>query len=110
MHLAAVGVEDVFRIDQLAACLLAVPLGISALTGARKLRTDAVVWWLAALLGLNLLSSLLYSPALSYSLLQCANLASAANVLLEKASLRMHRSRPMMAWPSSPRSGYNRNR
>jgi O-antigen ligase len=65
------------RIDQLAACVLVAPLALAVLTGTRRLRTDAIVWWLAAILGVNVVSSVLHSPALSYSLLQCANIASA---------------------------------
>lgn len=64
------------RLDQLAACVLAVPLGASILIGARRLRTDATAWWLAAILAMNLLASAINSPARSYSMAQCASLAS----------------------------------
>lgn len=66
-------------VDQLAACLLLIPLGVSALLG-RRVRTDATVSWLVAILGLNVVASLLYSPTLSYSLLQCVNLAAAWSI------------------------------
>jgi O-antigen ligase len=62
--------------DQLLACVLVVPLGASVLIGARRLRTDSTVWWLAAILAMNLLASAANSPARSYSMLQCINLAS----------------------------------
>ncbi|MDB4915863.1 MAG: hypothetical protein JWM95_3507 [Gemmatimonadetes bacterium] len=65
------------RIDQLAACLLVIPLGASILSGTRRLRSDSTTWWLASLLAANLTASLLNSPARAYSLAQCANLASA---------------------------------
>lgn len=64
------------RVDQLAACLLLVPLSASILSGTRRLRTDSTTWWLAAILALNVASSLMNSPARGYSLSQCANLAS----------------------------------
>jgi len=64
------------HLDQLAACLLLVPLGASALVGARRLRADSTVWWLGALLVANIVASVFNSPARSYSLLQCVNLAS----------------------------------
>ena len=64
------------RMDQIAACLLLVPLGASILLGVRRFRTDGTMWWLAAILTLNLLASVLHSPARTYSLTQCANLAS----------------------------------
>ena len=65
------------RLDQLAACLLVIPLALSVIAGSRRLRTDETTWWLAALLVMNLLASVVNSPARAYSLLQCANLASA---------------------------------
>ncbi|HTE47831.1 MAG TPA: O-antigen ligase family protein, partial [Gemmatimonadaceae bacterium] len=64
------------RVDQLAACALMVPLIASVLIGARRLRTDSTMWWLAAILVLNVISSATNSPARTYSLLQCANVAS----------------------------------
>jgi O-antigen ligase len=64
------------RADQLAACLLLAPLAASLLIGARKLKTDATAWFLAAILTLNVIASALHSPAPSYSLLQCVNLAT----------------------------------
>jgi hypothetical protein len=64
------------RVDQLAACLLLVPLSASILSGTRRLRTDSTTWWLAAILALNVASSVMNSPARVYSLSQCANLAS----------------------------------
>jgi len=64
------------RLDQLAACALVVPLAASILIGARRLRTDSTVWWLAAIFVLNLVASGLNSPARSYSLAQCVNLGS----------------------------------
>jgi O-antigen ligase len=70
------GVSSV-RLDQLAACLLVVPMVAPVLTGARRsLRVDAVCWWLLAILVANVVASALHSPALSYSVVQCANLAS----------------------------------
>jgi O-antigen ligase len=62
--------------DQLAACLLLVPLVASSLFGARRLHVDSTIGWLAAIVGWNVAASLWHSPALSYSLLQCVNLAS----------------------------------
>jgi O-antigen ligase len=64
------------RLDQLAACALVVPLAAALLTGTRRARTDPVVWWLAAILVANVLSSVLHSPTPAYSLGQCGNLAS----------------------------------
>lgn len=64
------------RLDQLAACLLAFALAAAVLAGTRTLRLDATMYWLAALLGVNVLASVLNSPARSYSLAQCGNLAS----------------------------------
>jgi O-antigen ligase len=64
------------RADQLAACVLAISLAASSLIGARRLRIDATMWWLAGILAMNLVATLAYSPARTYSLLQCANLAS----------------------------------
>ncbi|MGH7617850.1 MAG: O-antigen ligase family protein [Gemmatimonadaceae bacterium] len=64
------------RADQLAACLLVVPLAAGVLIGARRLRVDRTMWWLAAILAANLVATALNSPARSYSLLQCASLAS----------------------------------
>jgi O-antigen ligase len=65
------------RADQAIACALIVPLSASILVGARRLRTDSTVWWLAGILALNVLASALHSPARAYSLMQCVNLASA---------------------------------
>lgn len=65
------------RVDQLAAVFLMIPLTASALLGTRRMRLDATSWWLVALLALNVMTSVRTSPARSYSLLQCANLASA---------------------------------
>jgi O-antigen ligase len=64
------------RADQLAACVLVIPLAASSLIGTRRLRIDSTTWWLAALLAMNVIASVAHSPALAYSLLQCANLAS----------------------------------
>jgi O-antigen ligase len=64
------------RADQLAACLLIVPLAASTLIGARRLHVDSTVAWLAALLAMNVIVSIAHSPTPTYSLLQCANLAS----------------------------------
>jgi O-antigen ligase len=68
--------DSSIRADQLAACLLLAPLAASLLIGARKLKTDATAWFLAAILVLNVIASALHSPARSYSLLQCVNLAT----------------------------------
>jgi len=65
------------RLDQVAACLLVIPLAASALIGARRLRVDSTVWWLTAILSANVVASLVNSPVRAYSLMQCANLASA---------------------------------
>jgi len=65
------------RVDQLAACLLCVTLLAAVIHGRRTLRTDATTWWLAAILAMNAISSVLNSPTLGYSLAQCVNLASA---------------------------------
>ena len=65
------------RLDQLAACLLLVPLAAGVLAGTRRLRLDATTWWLGAILAMNVAASVLNSPAKAYSLFQCANLASA---------------------------------
>ena len=62
--------------DQLAACLLVVPLGASALAGGRRIRLDSTTWWLGAILAMNVAATALHSPARVYSLLQCASLAS----------------------------------
>jgi hypothetical protein len=64
------------RAEQLAACLLVIPLLASALVGARRIRVDATAWWLAGILAMNLLSTGLHSPAVAYSLLQCASLSA----------------------------------
>jgi len=64
------------RAEQLAACLLVIPLLASALVGARRIRIDTTAWWLAAILLMNLLSTGLHSPAVIYSLLQCASLSA----------------------------------
>lgn len=64
------------HVDQLAACALMLPLAASLLIGMRRVRTDSTMWWLAAILVLNTLSSASHSPAPLYSLLQCANLAA----------------------------------
>ncbi|MEO7457410.1 MAG: O-antigen ligase family protein [Gemmatimonadaceae bacterium] len=65
------------RIDQVAACLLLVPLLASLLSGKRALRVDATSIWVAALFVVNVIASAVNSPAPGYSLAQCANLASA---------------------------------
>lgn len=70
-----VGIASV-RADQLVACALVVALAASTLIGRRTLRLDAIAWLLAALVGLNVVASATHSPARSYSLAQCANLAS----------------------------------
>jgi O-antigen ligase len=64
------------RVDQLVACALIVPLAASMLIGTRRLRTDSTMWWLAAILVMNVVATALNSPARSYSLAQCVNLAS----------------------------------
>src|SRR4051812_48010664 len=64
------------RADQLAACLLAIPLATQLARGTRLPRLDTTAWCLAALFVLNAVASGLHSPAPTYSLLQCANLAS----------------------------------
>lgn len=68
--------DSSIRADQLAACILLAPLAASLLIGARKLKTDSTAWCLAAILALNVIASALNSPARSYSLLQCVNLAT----------------------------------
>jgi O-antigen ligase len=64
------------RADQLAASILLAPLAAALLIGARRLRTDSTVWLIGAVLGLNVIASALNSPARTYSLLQCVNLAT----------------------------------
>jgi hypothetical protein len=64
------------HLDQLAAAALLVPLGAELAAGRRRLRLDRASWLLAAILALNVTASVLNSPALAYSLLQCANLAT----------------------------------
>lgn len=64
------------HLDQVGVALLLVPLTAQLLVGARRFRHDSTVWWLAAILLLNVVATLLHSPARTYSLLQCANLAS----------------------------------
>jgi len=64
------------RVDQLAACLLLAPLAASVLIGARRLRADSTAWMLVAVLAINVIASAVNSPAPSYSLLQCVNLAT----------------------------------
>jgi O-antigen ligase len=68
--------DSSIRADQLAACILLAPLAASLLIGARKLKTDGTAWFLAAILALNVIASVLHSPARSYSLLQCVNIAT----------------------------------
>ena len=62
--------------DQLAALALVFALGAQTLIGARQFRVDSTVWWLGAILVLNVAATLANSPTRGYSLLQCANLAS----------------------------------
>ena len=64
------------RLDQLAACVLLVPIVAGHVSGTKRLRVDATTLWLAAILATNVVASALNSPARTYSLLQCANLAS----------------------------------
>ena len=64
------------RIDQLTACMLLAPLVAALLIRTRRLRTDSTVWMIAAVLGLNVIASAVNSPAPSYSLVQCVNLAT----------------------------------
>src|SRR5262245_2232608 len=64
------------RLAQLAACALAIALAASTLIGARRLKTDATMWWLAAILAVNVLATWLNSPVRVYSALQCVNLAT----------------------------------
>jgi hypothetical protein len=64
------------KLAQLAALVLVVPLAASVLIGTRRLRVDATSKWLAAIFALNVISSLLNSPARGYSIAQCASLAS----------------------------------
>jgi O-antigen ligase len=79
------------HLDQIAACLLLAPLAASALSGTRPIRTDAVTWWLAALLAANVAASAVNSPVPSYSLLQCANLASVWIIYLPLINLLVTR-------------------
>ncbi len=65
------------RLDQLAACALCIPLVLGVLSGRRRWQLDGTSLWLGAILAVNLVASLANSPARQYSLLQCANLASA---------------------------------
>ncbi|MDB4916766.1 MAG: hypothetical protein JWM95_4410 [Gemmatimonadetes bacterium] len=68
---------SLIRIDQLVACLLAMPLALSVIAGERTLRIDTTARWMIAILAMNVAASLAHSPTRGYSLLQCANLASA---------------------------------
>jgi O-antigen ligase len=68
--------QSSLRIDQIVASLLVVPLVAPILTGRRRLRADATTWLIAALVAVNVIASVANSPALSYSLKQCINLAS----------------------------------
>ena len=65
-----------FRLDQLVACLLLIPLVTGALAGRRRIQLDGTSWWLVALLAANIAASVLNSPVPSYSLRQCLNLGS----------------------------------
>ena len=65
------------RVDQLAASVLVIPLAASILAGRRRLAMDSTSWLLAALLVMNVVASVVNSPARSYSLMQCLNLMSA---------------------------------
>jgi O-antigen ligase len=64
------------RVDQLAACLLLIPLLAAAIAGRKRIRLDTTSWILMVLLAINIMSSVLNSPVLSYSVLQCLNLAA----------------------------------
>src|SRR5262245_52262952 len=64
------------HLDQLVVLLLLVPLTVQVLVGERRFQHDSTVWWLAGIWILNVVASLLNSPARTYSLLQCANLAT----------------------------------
>jgi hypothetical protein len=64
------------RADQLAACVLVLPLAASTIIGARRIRFDSTMWWLGGILAMNVLATVLNSPARTYSLLQCSSLAA----------------------------------
>ena len=64
------------RLDQLVACALIVPLTASTLIGRRTFRSDRTTWYLLAILAMNVLATVVNSPSRSYSLSQCANVAS----------------------------------
>jgi O-antigen ligase len=64
------------RLDQLVAIALVVPLTASTLIGRRTLRSDRTTWFLLVILAMNVLATLVNSPSQSYSLSQCANVAS----------------------------------
>jgi O-antigen ligase len=64
------------RPSQFAASLLVIALAASTLIGARRMRTDATTWWLAAILAVNVAATALNSPVRMYSALQCVNLAT----------------------------------
>jgi O-antigen ligase len=65
------------KLDQLAACLLLIPLLAAAIAGTRRIRLDTTSWLLVALLIANVVSSAINSPVPAYSIKQCLNLASA---------------------------------
>jgi hypothetical protein len=64
------------RLDQLAAVFLILGLIPALLAGRRRLRFDAATGWILVSAGLNVLSTLLYSPAKGFSLLQLTALGS----------------------------------
>ena len=65
------------KLDQLAACLLLIPLLAAAISGARRIRLDTTSWLLIALVISNVIASVINSPVPAYSIMQCMNLASA---------------------------------
>lgn len=76
VHVGGVAVH----IDQVAVVLLALSLGARRLGGHRYLPLDTAGWLIVALLGVNVVASAAESPVPGYSLVQCANLASAWGV------------------------------
>ena len=76
------------RAEQLAACLLVIPLLASALVGARRIRIDTTAWWLAAILLMNLLSTGLHSPAVIATEVPAAVVEACAALAARSAAMR----------------------
>ena len=62
------------RVEQAVGIIISVALGIAVLLGQRRLYLDRTARWLLVVAALHVLSSVLFSPARSYSLQQSASL------------------------------------